>query len=691
MKQFKNTIIINKMELNEKKLNTFLIKVLNDIYETNTFIENTNSETKNIFQIISSDLKTAVNLNFNVFDINTDNIIKNMSKIIENIEDQKDIESILLINYVDSSDEILNFIDIANEKTKFEVDFWGVDTINSYMKTYERFLFEKKIAVKKLPFFITDTQISKNIQSSIFTPTYAFLNNDFFKRKNQICVLYNPIHGTGKTSAAIDYTIKNKKEFTHSAYIKIHTDFRIDFINAFSNSALNFRYNITNNIFSSYNDLLETLKEIEGVNILIIDSINDIKQVAIIKEIAKTTGWKIIVISNAKLVGLNNIGVQTPTNKAIFNLMKNYLSDEDAETAVEILEKVENNLFFAHFIGKQLKFYEKLTIKKLQEILIQKDKKVHHLSKYIDARIDSKSANLQKRILKYVMAIYEFQVKNFTRQQKNILENLICLPLTNYTFKEFGYLLQLSDKQINSVINDLLELQEIGWIEATKKHLFVNQTVTHILHKKLKPDARSINKIIESVNNNIEFSDENLDFFSYIPFGLSIMSNITTATEEIIDLSENLGEIMNLIGYHENAIGHYRLAGELLESIYDKTEPSNEVLHRLPALFILAKDYEAALYYGQNNIEYMIQRHGINSEQTADAYRIMALIYQGIEDINNAIYYIDYALDIYEQLFEENHPSRVIANEIHLSLSEQYEASESFNSFKKIINNFFDK
>ena len=160
------------MELNEKKLNTFLIKVLNDIYETNTFLENTNSKTKKTFQIISSDLKTAVNLDFDIFDTNTDDIIDNMSKIIEDVEDEKDFESILLINYVDSSAEISNFIDIANEKTKLEVDFWDVETINSYLKTYERFLFEKKIAVKKLPFLITDTQNSKNVESSIFTATY---------------------------------------------------------------------------------------------------------------------------------------------------------------------------------------------------------------------------------------------------------------------------------------------------------------------------------------------------------------------------------------------------------------------------------------------------------------------------------------------------------------------------------------
>ena len=676
------------MIINLKKITIFLIKILNDIYKTKSFEKNEDTKTKNIFQIFSTEKKIAVN--YFSSKNNSQDILYNFSEVIKNIENNKKFNTILFVNYIETTSEISDFIDNANKNTKLKIIFWDKNILNKYLKIYNNYLPNENYLSQEIPYSITPTFKSQNTNSSIFKTTFLRLNDFFFKKEKDICVIFSSIYGTGKTSLANDYASKNTDIFNHTAYIKIHNDFRIDFINGFTNSVLKFQYDKSNDFFANYNKLLEDLKKINGQNLLIIDSIKTVQHIAIIKNIAKKIGWKILIISETKLIDFNNIEIQTPSKPDIFDILKTYISDKNAEIIANILQKTENNLFLTHFIGKQLKSQKKLSIKKIQQIFLDKDEKVHYLNKYINAKISIKNANLQKRIYKYVLGIYEYQVQNFSRSQKNILTNLICLPLSYFAFDDLEKLLQITDKKKDNFVNDLLELKEHGWIEIIDNSIFINQTIKHILHKKLKPDSRSITKVLEIVNSKLENYEET-NFLKYIPIGLSIISNITIASESIINLSEFLGKVMNFLAFNEKAANHYNFAGEILENLFNFDNPNDSDLQRLSSLFLLANDFEKALYYGQSNAEFMIQKYGNNSEQTADAYRILSIIHQYLEDIDNAIYYIDYALDIYEQLFNKKHPSRQIATEIHTNLSKLYKSKESFNSQKKFIDNFFKK
>ena len=672
------------MKLDKKKITAFLIKILNDLYDTKSFVKDNSSETKSFSQIFSAEKKIAVN--YFSSQMYSQNVFDNLSEVIKNFKNNKKFDVIFLINYIEISPEISEFITKTNENSTQKFIFWDKIILNKYLKKYENYLSDENNQSNKLPFSITNTL--DNIDSNIFEKTFSQLDDLFFKNKKQICVIHSPIFGTGKSFAAINYASKNSKNFNHTAYIKITNDFRIDFINSFINSAIKFHYDKTYSVFTNYNKLIAHLKGINGHNLLIIDSVESIQHIAIIKNIAKKTNWKILIVSETKLTGLDNIKLQVPSRKDISTILKRYFSEKNAEIIANILEKTENNLFLTHFIGKQLKSHKKLSVNKLQQIFADKDEKIHHLSRYINPKITAKQSNLQKRIYKYVIGIYEFQVQNITRSQKQLLTSLCSLPLSNFTFNDLEKLLQINKKNTNNFVNDILELQEYGWIETNSNYLYINQTVKHILHKKLKPDSRSIKNIIEVINSKLQYKKET-DFFRYISFGLSITKNITIASEAIINLSEYLGKVMNFIGFHDKATNHYNFAGEILENIFNLDNPTDFDFQRLSSLFLLANDFEKALYYGQSNADFMIQKFGNDSEQTADAYRILAIIHQNLEDIDNAIYYIDYALDIYEELFHEKHPSRRIANEIHTNLSKQYKINESFNDELKFINKFF--
>lgn len=677
------------MALDKNKLNDFLIKVLNDVFETNTFILNQNKKTNQTVQIYSEELKAAVNLNFDMIDENFDFVSDFILKTTEKIEATKQFESVLFIQYIYSGEQYDDFIEDLNDSSQLDIDLWDAFTINSYLSVYERFLYEGKKSVKKLPFYITKNPQIKDVNKSIFKDTFNYLENDFFKQKNQICVLHSAISGVGKTTASYLFAEKNKENFAHIAYVKVFSDFRIDFINAFVDSKLNFKYNITSNILVNYIYLIDTLKEIEGLNLLIIDSIDSIQHIAIIKEIAKATNWKILILSDTKISGFNNVGVKTPDEKDIFDILTKKIALEDAEILARFMEKVDNNLFFSDFVAKQLSYHKKLKATKLISFFDEKDRKVHHLNKYIPQNMNSKDVKILKRILKYIMALYEIQVKNFTSSEKKLLTTLICMPDNEYSFDEIGEILNFSNEETDDFVNDIIELQQSGWITVRNNLISVNSMVRSILHKKFKPDSRTIDELLVFLADNLVLEISHVNYLKYISYVSHLMATITTATEPIIDINENMGEIMNHIGYYEKSKFHYNTAGEILENMLDIKEPTEYDIERLTNLFIEAVDYEKALYYAQNYLEFMIQRYGNENENTANAYKIIALIYKHIEDYNNAIYHIDYALDIYEQLFEADHPARQSAIEIHEDLSEIYKLQQTVDGFRNFIDNFF--
>ena len=105
---------------------------------------------------------------------------------------------------------------------------------------------------------------------------------------------------------------------------------------------------------------------------------------------------------------------------------------------------------------------KKLKINSLIKSIQTKDKKIYHFSKYISPDLSAKIAAKQKTLLKYIMAVYEVQVKDLSDIQKEILSVLAVLPQLNITFSELTEFLEISDKETDNFINELLKLHQLG-------------------------------------------------------------------------------------------------------------------------------------------------------------------------------------------------------------------------------------
>lgn len=683
------------MEINKKKYREFLVNILNFVFDTKSFTANNNEDTKNIFHILSEELATVAFINFELDKLSVQDTIEKMLKSLDEIETFSDIESVIFISYTDFYDTLDMFYTMVDNNSRLEVDVWDIDILNNHFDAFELNTSEENFDTNAFEYNLTNLpeyDSSKSISS--FEKSFKQLDYEFFKKKKQITVLYDEMLASGKTLAAIEYVISRKDKFKHFSYIRIYNDIRIDFLNAFMSLSYGFKYNKSVNAFQNYYDLLSELKlfysdKDKKHNLLIFDQVNSIQEFAIINEIAKATNFKVLIVSLEKSLDYPSIGLATPSNDEVFDRLKTYIGDAKFEVVENIFEPIDNNIFFADFLGSQIKGNKLLNYNDLLKNIIAKQKKVYRLNSYLSPNLKASVASKQQILLKYIMAVYEAQVKDFSQYQKQILMLLSVLPQIEITFDDLIKYLNISPKKTDEFVNELLDLQTRGWVQTSKKSIYVNYNVKKILHKKLKPNSSKLKKVISYLIENLKVY-KTVDFKEII-ISQNIVHNLLAVDEATVDLVEIISSFYSQIGYFDKSEYFSELAADFYEKILELKEPKIEELNRLIRFYIIARDFEKALYYNQSIYEFCLSKYGEDSLNTADAALNMAVILENMQDYYNAISFIEIALDIYEQYYNPDEDPHFIAIEIHNQISEKIEEQESFSNFSKFMLDFFDK
>ncbi|MBN2663109.1 MAG: tetratricopeptide repeat protein [Bacteroidales bacterium] len=683
------------MELNKKKYREYLVNVLNFVFDTNSFTVNSDKDTQKLYQVVSDELKTVVNINFEIDKYDVIELIDNMFDVIKGIEKDTNIESLIFVSYTFFDDALDHFYEIVDDNSRLEIDVWDMDILNNYFEAFHNQLDIDSFDIEAFDFRLNNFPEIHTHNNNLFEKTFKNLDQEFFKNKNQICVLFNNMIASGKTSAAIDYANSRSDKFQHIAFIHLHGDIRIDFVNAFANSNLGFKYDNKVNLFQNYYELLSTLnlfsdqQDSKVQNLLIFDQITNIKEIAIISEIAKTTGFKILLTSLSKSVDFANVELAIPNDDKIFEIISSYVPEANIEDVLQIFEPIDNNLFFVKFLGTQIKNNPKIYFKDFTLKLLAKEKKIYKLGTYLSPNLPQNITTKHQILLKYIMAVYEEQVKDFSALQKQILTLISVLPQINLVYDDLFNFLKINSKNADDFINELIDLQRKGWLETTKKNIYTNNNVKKILHKKLKPSSSNLHKTIKYLTAKI-LDSENINFFDII-VSENLIHSLVSVNEKVVDLIELISISYTDIGYFDRSEYFSELAADFYEKVIEIKQPSVENYNRLIRFCILAKDYEKALYYNQTAYELSIEEFGESSEETANVALNMAIILENMQDYFNAISYIEIALDILEQYYDQDEDPLLFATEIHDLISEKIESKKNVAQFNKFMINFFDK
>ncbi len=675
------------MELNKKKYREYLVNLLNLVFDTNSFSANNNKKNMHLYQIKSDNLSCAVNINFDIIDFDSKNYLKNITEIIKKIDKDNNFEHLIFITYSDFGDELYEFYSFVDKNFNLEVDIWDKDSLNSRFNSYLIEEDEDTFDPQDFPYALNSFPEISN--SDLFFPKQTFneIDNVFFNKKSQICVLFSDMISSGKTNAVTKYAFSRKNKFNHIAYVKIHNDLKIDFINSFTNdSKLEFTYNNNFNLYKNYFDLLTLLNLFDQqANLLIIEDVLTISEIAIIQEIAKATKFKILISSIARLQNFYNVKLKHPENKQLLNILNKNIPQADYQIIEDVFKPIDNNLLFADFLGKQVKSNKKLKLDKLVKNIKAKEKKVYRLGKYILPGLDRQTVSKHQLLLKDIMAVYEMQVKDFTKAQKQILKLISVLPQIKITFKDLMFFLNVKDDETDDFVNELINLQKKAWIETSKKNIFISDSVKKILHKKLKPNATSLSETLKKINQTLNEKP----VIRNVIIAESVIHNLNSASEITVDILEKLSNFYSEIGYLDKIEYYADIAAKIFEKILEFKEPDFDDLKRLIMLYRSSKDFEKALYYSQNIHTLTIMKYGEDSLQAAETAIYMAINLKDLHDYYNAISYIDDALDILEQFYEPQEEPLELAIEIHEQLSDLIENEEEKNNYNKFMQNFF--
>ncbi len=664
-----------------KELKEIILEALENIY-FDTFKED---EEKN-FDWISDDNAIAIkilkeiNKNTTNFPL-TDNQIAELFDIIENAK-QRGFEETIII-YSDFLGKFRDILQTIFESADYmSVEIWDLETLAEYYydateDADDTLYFEKKLT--NITPFKTDINFSK---------TFNEIDKIFFKKNQNICVLFNEIIAAGKTTAAIEYA-KTSEKFDHIAYINIISDFRIDFIRAFANDSQDenfFNFDTSTNFYTNFYHLIAQLEKLDGTNLLIIDNITKKEQIALINTILRRTDLKILLVSEFKFFGFPIIELPEVSRKFIYKKLKNI----DEKFIDEIFDKIGNNLFFANFLDKQLQTDKSLSINTLKEKFLSKEKRIYHLNDLINNDISKPAFEKNKLLLKYVMVFFENYVKKLTPQQSYILFNLAVLPSDYYFIHELEGLLRIDSSEHSNFIDDLLDLKLKGWIEIIENKIYFPRPLKLVTQKKLKPKASNIRNLLKEITAKINSTPQSRHYFlKILSSSIYIINNIYGISTALIDAVEETAMVLDSYGYEDTSKFYYNIAGLMAEDYFNNKALKLKDITKIAFLYQNADNFEKSLFYMTLRADEIERIHGDTSLEYGFALYSIALVYDKLNDYDSAIFYIEEATSIVEKILDEDDPALKEIIDTHILLSKKISERRTSVASKKFIKKFF--
>ncbi len=665
-------------QIDKIKFQDFLVKILNKKYETDSFFITNEKDKKYGIDVFSEAKKIAVHFRVEDFKKSEKEIFNSlMSEMKEIFDNTKysmlEFDKFIIISTYKDDPIIFEYTQLLKNEHKyhFEVDFLGWDSISNYLKENEHLLpkIEKTVKISQFINFCPKIKLAQVVGAEKNAEKI-----DLELEKGSNIVLYSAIHGTGKSTNILNYihSKKYQQKYDHIAYIDFVDEIKMSFVNSFKNNKIKFSFNNHYTIFDNISTLFNKLKNIEGTNLLIIDNVTDDNQIVTMSDMLKEINWKILISSNAKISNFINVEIEPFTKNESSKLFNNYYSQKEDEDIInKILVRINHHPFLSSWFAKKLNSDRSLSAEKLYKILQNKDNKTHHFKKYLNINTTYENILWQRRILKYILAVYEYQAGQLSLKEKNYLMILCVLPQKSFSFDELKAILNLNTRDEDYFAETIVNLISNNWLEANNNRFYIQPYVKNILEKKLKPTAKKLKQITTNLINILY--NTKADNFSYICFAESVLNSTSKKDSSSANLSFNLAKTYEELGYFNMSQTHFYDAVQIFEDYFYENDPDDKLAENISQIYFKIDDYEKALEYNEVVLELRQEKYEENNVELARTYRAMSLIYDKIEDYESAIENIDNALDIYREIYEEDNEDLLRTISIHEYLSYQYE------------------
>ena len=674
--------------MNKAKFLQHLANVLNKVFDTDTF-EFTGDALAHVY---SRDLKIGVYSMVGdpqqLGELSMSDLFGQIEEVIKRLKKHDlDLERLIIISTNNEEELITNFIDFLRGKEGITqaIEFWGWETIQ---KIFQHF-----------PMQSTDEPQVGDDKNLNFVPTaniyQLFGIEETLRQIDQALdsslspvVIHNPLRGTGKTAMLLAYAFHYdyQKKFDHYAFVAVSGDLMLNFVQSF-HGKIGFSYSPLVSLEENLNLLLEMLNKVPGRNLLLVDGVDTVEQSVELMHIATRLRWKILVTSSFRIFSFENIYLPHPEPVSAGKIFTYYFKDLEVNEQVKtLLDKVSYHPFMIVFLARFLSHHvDQLSIEELLDMLKEKDSRIFHLGNYIDRRLSKNQIMLLRSLLKYVMAVFDYQVRQFTDLEKRILLIASVLPDHYTTFSTLREILAVEEKEKDKFSDTVLMILSKGWLEADKDKFKVPALVRAILHKKFKPSPTKLSGYVDFLFKRL--SAPTAEAMQWLDYARALVHQVVKLNIDIANLALLMAQHYDNLKDEHKAVENYEYAGYIIEQIYNETA-DEALLDPLARIWARVGRTERALFYAENILR-SLEAEQEQSEELVFWYKFVASLYHRLGNYEKAISYADNAVDMATMIFDKDDPRLQEVQEFHRLLSQDFNQSFLNNEKKQWLRRFF--
>jgi len=668
------------IKIDQQKFETFVCELFNKIEQTNSFFLTDSRYREKGIDIYSSKKNIAIQCRKNETGKTSKQLFTEiMGELKQNFDKpfkaNISFDKFILISTYKNDDllfEYIQFLKVEN-KYPFEIEYWGWETISKYLKEYEYLLEqEKEINTKNLQKLVNNFPSLKLYNTFGFDNLLEQIDNEVEKQTDQKFCLHNYTDSVGKSTAVLAYTKTQKyqNKYNHIIWIDCIDDILISFFTSLKDF---YKYNNNLNILENFYKIYQKIRDIDGINLLVINNLNSISNYLLIEDFIKKINWKVIITSKIKIPDSINLKMPDLNINTAFQILNFYNKNIKNEVIInKIFESINNNPFLVTFFAKFLNSNKNLDEADLYELILEKDRRIPHLKNLISETAPKEEAFWQRQSLKYLLAIYEFEQKKLSQLEKYYLTYFSIFPDKEFTINEISDLLNLNSKDKDELSNVLVDLISKNWLQVSQNKFKLDILIKKILQKKLKPTVKKTKLLLENLIK-ITYNVENnfSDFFKYLAYCEKYIDILDDTNQDIAILTTNLAIFYEKNNENNQAEKYYLKTIEIEENYLEQAD--DIMLENLAHLHLKINNLQKAEIYALEVLRYRKQVLSDFDIKLANIYKNLSLIYNKKEEFDKSLEYIDLALDIYKEILTENSEELIQANNLHEFISYAYE------------------
>ena len=487
--------------------------------------------------------------------------------------------------------------------------------------------------------------------------------------ENKSAILMNGIGGIGKTTVALAYcnTEKYKQEYQNIVWVSLTQSLKESIINTFIDKDIDFKYNEKEDTDKNFNHLLNTLRNITGNNLLVLDNANNDKEIIENKQSLEDTNWKILLTTRCLLDYEYTIKVDKLSEEDAVNVFLQNCKVEDIETLKKLLKHIDYHTLLTELLAKTLKRSPLLDINKLYEIIKSQDISAPRIKKEIPIGAHAeyrKAAKKEEELYTYILGIFELE--NMSEKENEYLRYFSILPSVEIPIIDLYKFFGISEEKEIEFENTLNSLVQKGWIQENNKTYKMHQLIQTVIREKLKPNAENCKNIIISFANLLycEPQESLLSRQYLIPYVDNIWNSVydeknnqQILTNELAALANNLAEIIRSLGNYEKAYEYHEKSIAIIEKVL---EPNHSDLatsyNNIAGTYQYLGNYPKAYEYQHKSIS--IRENVLDPDHLslATSYNNLAIIYNYLGIYNKALEFHQKNISIIEKIQNFDHP-----------------------------------